>query len=91
LEHSSGVPVFLHHLRHKIARFSHVLLHLACDVGVGAEHEAYVEMAEYTVVHRKQFIFDYSEAVLACSMRSGRLFVFPAHTGHPHFFLPVLE
>ena len=40
---------FLHDLRHEIAHlFGGALLHLARDVGVGAEREACVEMTEHT-------------------------------------------
>ena len=38
-----------HHLRHEITHlFGGALLHLPCDVGVGAEREACVEMAKHT-------------------------------------------
>ena len=38
--------IFSHHLRHEIAHlFGGAFLHLARDVGVGAEREACVEMA----------------------------------------------
>ena len=41
--------LFLHDLRHEIAQlFGSALLHLPRDVGVGAEREARIEMAEHT-------------------------------------------
>ena len=41
--------LFLHDLRHEIAHLLRgTFLHLACDVGVGAEREACVEMAKHT-------------------------------------------
>ena len=41
--------IFSHHLRHEIAHlFGGAFLHLPCDVGVGAEREACVEVAEHT-------------------------------------------
>ena len=40
---------FSQHLRHEIAHLLRgTFLHLACDVGVGAEREACVEMAKHT-------------------------------------------
>ena len=49
MEHSSGAPVLLHHLRHETAHlFGGAFLHLACDVGVGAERKACIEMSEHT-------------------------------------------
>ena len=40
---------FSHDLRHEIAQlFGSAFLHLPCDVGVGAEREACVEVAEHT-------------------------------------------
>ena len=40
---------FSHDLRHEIAHlFGCAFLHLACDVGVGAEREACVEVAKHT-------------------------------------------
>ena len=40
---------FSHDLRHEIAHlFGGTFLHLACDVRVGAEREARVEVAEHT-------------------------------------------
>ena len=42
----SAALLFLHNLRHEIAHlFGGTFLHLACDVRVGAEREACVEMA----------------------------------------------
>ena len=46
---SPTLSAFLHHLRHEIAHlFGGALLHLPRDVGVGAERESRVEMAEHT-------------------------------------------
>ena len=48
---SSSPPLstFLHDLRHEIAHlFGCAFLHLLCDVGVGAEREACVEVTEHT-------------------------------------------
>ena len=40
--------LFLHDLRHEFAHlFGGTFLHLACDVGVGAEREACVEVTEH--------------------------------------------
>lgn len=51
----------LSNLRHEAAHFLRgLLLHLPCDVGVGAEREARIEMAEHT---RYRF---YVHAVLEC-------------------------
>ena len=48
MEHSSGAPVLLHHLRHETAHlFGGAFLHLACDVGVGAKRESRVEVSEH--------------------------------------------
>ena len=41
--------LFLHDLRHEIAHLLRcTFLHLTCDVGVGAEREACVEVTEHT-------------------------------------------
>ena len=49
MEHSSGAPVLLHHLCHEIAHlFGCAFLHLARDVGVGAEREAGIEVTKHT-------------------------------------------
>ena len=49
MEHSSGAPVLLHHLCHEIAHlFGCAFLHLACDVGVGAQCEACIKVTEHT-------------------------------------------
>ena len=46
---SPTLSAFLHDLRHEIAHlFGSAFLHLARDVGVGAEREACVEMAKHT-------------------------------------------
>ena len=40
---------FSQHLRHEIAHlFGCAFLHLPCDVGIGSQREARVEMAEHT-------------------------------------------
>ena len=45
----SAALLFLHDLRHEIAHlFCCAFLHLACDMGVGAEREVCVEMAKHT-------------------------------------------
>ena len=45
----SAALLFLHNLRHEIAHlFRGAFLHLPRDVGVGAEREARIEMAEHT-------------------------------------------
>ena len=48
-----GIPsaalLFLHDLRHEIAHLlSGAFLHLACDVGVGSQRKACVEVSEHT-------------------------------------------
>ena len=49
MEHSSGAPVLLHHLRHETAHlFGGAFLHLACDVSVGSQCEACVEVTKHT-------------------------------------------
>ena len=49
MEHSSGAPVLLHHLCHEIAHlFGCTFLHLACDVSVGSQCEACVEVTKHT-------------------------------------------
>ena len=49
MEHPSGAPVFLHHLCHEIPHlFGCAFLHLACDVSVGSQCEACVEVSEHT-------------------------------------------
>ena len=49
MEHSSGAPVLLHHLCHEIAHlFGCAFLHLACDVSVGSQCEACVEVTKHT-------------------------------------------
>ena len=41
--------IFSHHLRHEIAHlFGGAFLHLACDVRVGAERKACIEVTEHT-------------------------------------------
>ena len=46
---SPTLSAFLHDLRHEIAHlFGGAFLHLPCDVGVGAECEACVKVAEHT-------------------------------------------
>ena len=45
----SAALLFLHDLCHEIAHlFGGAFLHLACDVGVGAEGKSSVEMAKHT-------------------------------------------
>ena len=45
----SAALLFLHNLRHEIAHlFGGAFLHLACDVGVGAECEACIKVTEHT-------------------------------------------
>ena len=45
----SAALLFLHDLCHEIAHlFGGAFLHLACDMGVGAEREASVEVAKHT-------------------------------------------
>ena len=49
MEHPSGAPVFLHHLCHEIPHlFGCAFLHLACDVSVGSQCEACVEVTKHT-------------------------------------------
>ena len=51
MRRSSSPPLFLflHNLRHEIAHlFGGAFLHLARDMGVGAEREACIEMSEQT-------------------------------------------
>ena len=46
---SPPLSVFLHDLRHEIAHlFGGAFLHLARDMGVGAERESRVEVSEHT-------------------------------------------
>ena len=46
---SPTLSAFLHDLRHEIAHFfGCAFLHLPCDVGVGAECESCVKVAEHT-------------------------------------------
>ena len=45
---SPTLSIFSHHLRHEIPHlFRRTLLHLACDVGVGSQREACVEVTEH--------------------------------------------
>ena len=49
MDHPSGAPVFLHHLCHEIPHlFGCAFLHLACDVSVGSQCEACVEVTKHT-------------------------------------------
>ncbi len=46
---SPPLSVFLHDLRHEIAHlFGGAFLHLPCDVGIGSQREARVEVSEHT-------------------------------------------
>ena len=57
----SAALLFLHDLCHEIAHLLRgTFLHLACDVGVGAERESRVEVTEHT---RYRF---YVHAILEC-------------------------
>ena len=60
----SAALLFLHDLCHEIAHlFGGTFLHLPCDVGVGSQREARVEVTEHT---RYRF---YVHAILECQGR----------------------
>ena len=60
----SAALLFLHDLCHKIAHlFGCTFLHLACDMGIGSQCKACVEMAEHT---RYSF---HIHAILQCQRR----------------------